>query len=189
MYELAEYWHWDHRPHSGSQKSTISNREKHCTLVRSSLVFMHYVALANLKWMHACLVRRVFPFSFRCCLFSQIIINRKKASILTQEKPDFQEWTNALPFSNSVQLSEWRHAGNSGQGCILSLLLKEDVVLLQKPGVGKVPRVGLCLAGEEGVLWNVHCNVLWWWYNEWGTCWEKKQNKQKTDEFVTLVLR
>lgn len=35
---------------------------------------------------------------------------------------------------------------------VLSLLLEEDVVLLQEPGVGEVARVGLCLAGEEGVL-------------------------------------
>lgn len=35
---------------------------------------------------------------------------------------------------------------------IITLLLKEDVVLLQEPGIGKVARVGLRLAGEEGVL-------------------------------------
>lgn len=87
-------------------------------------------------------------------------------------------WTSALQTFKTV--SNYLHEdtpqlpGKKGQGCILSLLLKEHVVLLQKPGVGEVARVGLCLAGEEGVLWNVHCNVLWWWDNEWGT-WKKKQ--------------
>lgn len=45
---------------------------------------------------------------------------------------------------------------------IITLLLEEDVVLLPEPGVGQVARVGLCLAGEEGVLRDVHCNVLRW---------------------------
>lgn len=35
---------------------------------------------------------------------------------------------------------------------IITLLLEEDVVLLPEPGVGQVTRVGLRLAGEEGVL-------------------------------------
>lgn len=45
---------------------------------------------------------------------------------------------------------------------IITLLLEEDVVLLPEPAVGQVARVGFRLAGEEGVLRNVHCNVLWW---------------------------
>lgn len=90
-------------------------------------------------------------------------------------------WTSALQSfknaSNYVHEDTPQLPGKKGQGCILSLLLKEDVVLLQKPGVGEVARVGLCLAGEEGVLWDVHCNVLWWWDNEWGTCWKKTKQR------------
>ena len=48
-------------------------------------------------------------------------------------------------------------AGTNG-----ALLLEEDVVLLPEPGVGQVARVGLGLAGEEGVLGNVYRDVLWW---------------------------
>lgn len=45
---------------------------------------------------------------------------------------------------------------------IITLLLEEDIVLLPEPGVSQVARVGLRLAGEEGILRNVHCDVLWW---------------------------
>lgn len=41
------------------------------------------------------------------------------------------------------------------------LLLEEDVVLLPEPGVGQVARIGLCLAREEGVTGDVHCDVFW----------------------------
>lgn len=43
-----------------------------------------------------------------------------------------------------------------------TLLLEEDVVLLPEPGVGQVARVGLGVAGEEGVLRDVDCDVHWW---------------------------
>jgi len=45
---------------------------------------------------------------------------------------------------------------------IITLLLEKDVVLLPEPGVGQVARIGLRLAGEEGVLRDVHRYVLWW---------------------------
>lgn len=45
---------------------------------------------------------------------------------------------------------------------IITLLLEEDVVLLPEPGVGQVARIGLRLAGEEGILRDVHCDVLRW---------------------------
>lgn len=45
---------------------------------------------------------------------------------------------------------------------IITLLLEEDVVLLPEPGVCQVARIGFRLAGEEGILRDVHRYVLWW---------------------------
>lgn len=88
------------------------------------------------------------------------MVNIKVLLFLSATKTTRQDETVTVAGEQQIQTGEviWRTIMNP----IITLLLEEDVVLLPEPGVGQVTRVGLRLAGEEGILRDVHCNVLWW---------------------------
>lgn len=50
---------------------------------------------------------------------------------------------------------------------VMDLLLKVDVILLPKPGVGQVAGIRFSLAGEESILGYVDSDVFWWRDDVW----------------------
>lgn len=80
--------------------------------------------------------------------------------------------------------ARWRRGGRRGA----LLLLEEDVVLLPEPCVGQVARVGLRLAGEEGVLGDVDRDVLWWRDDEGWACGSVDTGEQKITVFIFIYF-